>query len=246
MDAPSSLIRLAVGGLLLEPWAFRAQRDDPAGLRRGLVLVLVIALLVAVAAYIGDLGEYFTQPNPQQLNETLRNGIAELPLYSQLAETDPTLVTTIDQILAQPGSLSFTQNPVSGLLTLLTTPLIALVSWLLSGVIIHVAARAFGGEGRLGQTMATTALTSSVNLLALVQIVPYAELLGGSLITIALLLGLIVSYVAVRETHRLPPWRAFWAVTVGPLLLSVLLVGIYCCVVFVFAGALGSIAGGGR
>lgn len=244
MDAPPTLVRLALGGLLLEPWAFRAQRDDPAGLRRGFALVLVVAFVLALAAYVGDLGEYFTQPDPALVSATLREGIAELPIYGLLAETDPELLTAIDQLLAQPGLLTLTPDPLAGLLSLLITPVLALIGWLLGGSLIHLAARAFGGAGRFNQTLATTALGSGVNLLGLVTIVPYAEQFGISLLVISLTLGMIVSYLAVRETHGLLPWRAFWAVLVGPLLLAVLIVALYCCVVFVFAGALTSLTGG--
>lgn len=245
MEAPPSLVRLAVGGLLLDPRAYRAQRDHPAGLRRGLVLVLLIGLLLGAATLIGDLGEYFTQPDPRLVSQTIYEGLTAMPWYAEAASSNPEIVALVDSTFAGPGGFSLTPTPLASLLGLLITPVAGLISWFIGGAFAHIAARAFGGAGRFGQTLAATALASAASLLGLVQVVPYAELIPGSLIVATSLLGLLGTYVAIRETHGLAPWRAFWAVLVGPLLATVLLVALYCCVVFVFAGALGGLAQGG-
>lgn len=245
MDAPPSLVRLAVGGLLLDPRAYRVQRDDPAGLRRGLVLVLLIGLLVGLAALIGDLGEYFTQPNPAVVSRTIYDGLTAMPWYKQAVQANPEFATLLESVFASPGGFSLTPTPLASLFGLLLTPVLGAIGWFVGGAFVHVAARAFGGAGRFGQTLATTALASSASLLGLVQVVPYAELIPASLLVASGLLSLLATYVAVRETHGLPPWRSFWAVLVGPLLVGVLLLSLYCCVVFVFAGALGGLTQGG-
>jgi hypothetical protein len=242
MDAPPSLVRLAVGGLLLDPRAFRAQRDAPGGMRRGFLLVLLIGLLVGFAALIGDLGEYFTQPEPAQVNATIYRGLTAMPWYAPAVQANPGIGTLVEQTFGpQGGGLSLTPSPVSAALALLITPVVSVVSWLLSGAFVHIAARALGGAASFGQTMATVALASAPGLLGLVQVVPYAQALPLALTIASGLLGLIATYVAVRESHGLPPWRAFWSVLIGPLLLSVLLGGLYCCFVFVFAGAIGGL-----
>lgn len=245
MDAPPSLVRLAVGGLLLDPRAYRAQRDSPAGWRRGLVLVLVVGALVGLATMIGDLGEYLTQPDPALVSQTIYEGLTAMPWYGPAVERNPELAATVEQIFAGPGAFSLTPTPLSSLLSLIIAPVAGLVGWFIGGAFVHIAARAFGGAGAFGQTLATTALAYATSLLGLVQIVPYAELIPGSLLIATGILGSIATYVAVRETHGLPPWRSFWAVVIGPALLSLLLLALYCCVVFVFAGALGGLAQGG-
>ncbi|NTU86047.1 MAG: YIP1 family protein [Chloroflexales bacterium] len=244
MESLSTIVRLGLGGLLLDQRAFQAQRDTPGGIGRGALLVALVALLVAVAALIGDLGEYLTQPDPTLASETLASGLMAMPWYEELTASSPSLADSIGQLLAQPGSLSLTPSPLAGVISLVATPLLALLSWLISGAIIHIAARAFGGGAPFGQTLACTAVASGAGLLGLVQVVPYAEAIPGSLLIASSLLGLIGTYIAVREVHSLPPWRSFWAVTIGPVLLTALLVGLYCCVVFVFAGALAGLGGG--
>jgi Yip1 domain len=156
----------------------------------------------------------------------------------------PDFAANFEQIFAQSGTFSLSPGPVASVISAALAPLIALVGWFIGGSVIHVAAKAFGGAGRFGQTLAATGLAYSANLLGLVQIVPYADFFAGSVLVAAGLLGLIASYVAVRETHGLPAWRSFWAVTLGPLLLGLLLVTLYCCFVLLFAGALGGIAQG--
>jgi hypothetical protein len=244
MDAQPSLVRLALGGLLLDPRAYRAQRDHPAGLRRGLVLVLLIGLLVGLAALIGDLGESLTQPDPRAVSEVVLRGLTSMPWYQDALVESPELAANLEQAFGQPGALPFTPSPLSSAAGVVLTPLFGLLGWLISGTVVHIAAKAFGGAARFGQTLAVTALASSASLLGLVQVVPYAEQIPGSLAVASGLLGLIATYVGVREAHGLPGWRSFWAVLIGPLLLSVLAVALYCCVVFVFASAMGSLAQG--
>lgn len=238
MESLATIFRLGLGGLLLDPQAFQAQRTAPDGLRRGFALVALVGLLVGLAGWLGDIGEYLTSPNPDQLRTTLYEGLTGLPIYQQLVATTPELAVSVDQAFAQQQGALFGSTPLAGAVGLLTTPLFALLGWLIFGTIAHIAARAFGGEGSFGQTLACTALASGANLLALVQVVPYAQVAATTI------LGLIISYIAVREAHRLQPWRAFWAVGVAPLLIGVVVAGLACCAFFLFVSALGGAAQG--
>lgn len=244
MDAPPSLVRLVIGGLLLDPRAYRAQRDHPSRVQRGILLVVIIAAVVSLAALIGNLGAYYAQPDPQTVTATVYEGIVGMPWYQDLKATTPELARSIDELFTQNPVFSLTPTPQQSLVALVIAPFSALLGWFIGGSVVHIAARAFGGVGQYGQTLATIALTSSVNLLGLVQLVPFAEQFPGSLLLASALLGSLATYVAVRETHGLAPWRAFWAVLVGPLLVTVLLVSIYCCFVLLVAGAAGSLMQG--
>lgn len=244
MEAAPSLVRLAIGGLLLDPRAFRAQRDDTRGLRRGALLVVLIGLLLGVASLIGSLGVYLTQPSNEQLNQTIYAGIVEMPWYREAVTGSPELVALIDDFFVRQGGVAITPAPLFSLLGVLITPLVALLSWLISGSFLHLVARAFGGAGRFVQTLATTAVAAGANLLGLVQVVPYAEQIPGALLLATGLLGMLASYVAVREAHGLAPWRSFWAVLLGPLLLGLLLVALYCSAIFLFAGAAAGLSQG--
>lgn len=247
MESLATIFRLALGGLLLDARVYRAQRESSVGVQRALVVVLLVGVSVGLAAWIGDIGEHLTQPDPQATRDTLYAGLTAMPWYGQLAAESPDVVVAFEQLFADPANFSLTANPLVGATGILLTPLVGLISWFIGGSVAHVAARAFGGTARYAQTLACTGLAAGVNLLGLVQIVPYAEQIPGGLWLSTTLLGLLASYVAVREAHQLAPWRSFWAVLIGPLLAGVLIVGLYCCVVFVFAGALSSLpVGAGR
>lgn len=238
-------MRLALGGLLLDPRVYRAQRDSPAGVQRALLVVIVVELLVGIAAWIGDVGEYLTQPDPQAVRDTLYNGLTRMPWFERLASSDPEFVALFEQVFANPAAFALAPAPLAGAFEIITAPLTGLVGWFIAGSIIHIAAKAFGGSGRYPQTLACTGVATGVNLLGVVQAVPYAETFPGGLVLSNLLLGLIANYVAVREAHGLTPWRSCWAVLIGPILVIVLLAALYCCIAFSLVGLAGSLIGGG-
>jgi hypothetical protein len=233
MESLSTIFRLGLSGLLLDARAFRAQREAPDGLVRGFILVALVGILVGAAAWIGSVGEFLTTPDRALVTTTLYKGLTGLPIFKELVAASPEVGTAFEQGFANPQTGFFAPSPLTGAVGLLTTPLFAVIGWLLIGAIVHIAARAFGGTATFGQTLACTALASGANLLALVQVIPYAQV-GATWI-----LGLLATYVAVREAHALPPARTFWAVALGPLLLAVIGGGLLCCVIFFFANALG-------
>lgn len=242
MQSLLSLFRLGFDGLLLRPEAYRDQRDSPDGLRRGFALVAIIGLLVGVATLIGDLGEYVAQPSAAQISQTIYDGLKAMPWYAQLSEGNPQFPAQFDQIFTQVNQavqLISGGGLLGSVAGVITTPLLMLVGWLIFGTIAHLMARALGGRAGFSQTLACTALAAGVNLLGVVQLIPFAQVAGTTL------LGLIASYVAIREAHELAPWSAFWAALLGPLLLAVLLAGLACIVFFFAISALSSAIQGG-
>lgn len=236
MASLTTLFQLALGGLLLDRRAFQAQRNAPDGFSRGAMLVALIGLLVGIAVWVGNLGVYLTQPDADAFRDTLYDGLVRLPLYQDLLANVPELGVTIEQVFRQPqGGGLLAAGPLQSALNLILSPIFALLGWLLIGSIIHVVARAFGGVASFSQTLACTALVSGTSLLLLVQVVPYAQASATTT------LGLIATYVAVRESHGLPAWRSFWAVMLGPLLLALLLGGLFCCVFFLLISAAGGV-----
>ncbi|PDW03881.1 YIP1 family protein [Candidatus Viridilinea mediisalina] len=232
MDSIKTTFQLALGGLLLDPAAFREQRDAPDGFARGALLVALIGLLVGVAAWIGNLGVYATQPDATEFSATLYDGITSLPLYQNMVAESPEIGIAFEEAFSQPQDFGvLAAGPAQSFMAIFFTPVFALLGWFLFGSVVHIAARAFGGAATYQQTMACTALASGANLLALVQIVPYAQVAATTT------LGLIATYVAVRESHQLPAWPTFWAVALGPTLLLVLLGTFFCCFLLLLVSA---------
>ncbi len=231
MQSLLALMRLGLDGLLLDATTYRAQRDDPEGLRRGVLLVALIGLIVGLAGWIGSVGEYLTSPNLGVVIETMITGLLKLPLIQELINETPELNLMIEQMLSQ---AQFTSGgPFAGILAVLLTPLFFLLRWLIVGAVAHLAARAFGGRASFGQTLAATALASGAGLLAAVEVVPYAQVAATGI------LGLMATAVAVHEVHELGTWRTVAAVTIGPILLIVLVSGLFCCGLFALINAAG-------
>jgi hypothetical protein len=234
MQSVLSLFRLGFDGLLLNPLAYRDQRDSPDGLRRGFALVALVGLLIGIASLIGNLGEYVSQPSAAAVNKTIYDGLRAMPWFTQLSALDSQFPARFDQIFAQVTQIT---QAVSGggligsLIGVGATPLLMLVSWLLFGTIAHLMARALGGRATISQTLACTALAAFVNVLSIVELIPFAQVAGTTL------LGLVASYVAIREAHGLPPWRAFWATMLGPALLALILIALACVVLALALGA---------
>lgn len=240
MQSLISLLRLGVGGMLLDPQAYRAQRDAPDGLRRGLLLVLVVGLLVGVAALVGSVLESLAQPSPTAIVDTVYAGVRALPWYAEQAAADPGFAAAFDASFDNSVaniSLITGGGVAGGLTQLVLSPLLGVLGWLIGGLLAHAAARALGGRAGLRQTLSATALASGVGLLGLVQVVPFAQAAGTTL------LGLLATYVAIREAHGLSPWRSFWATLAGPLLLLALGLILGCVLFFLLSSVVGALSG---
>lgn len=238
MQSVQHIIRLGFAGMLLSPEAYRDQRDSPDGLGRGFVLIILVGILIGGVSLIGNLGEYISQPSSEAMAQAIYHGLRTMPWFTELSEADPQFPARFDEIFQQINQISQMINGgglMRSLMGLVTTPALMLLGWLLFSIIAHLMARALGGQASFSQTLACTALASGVQLLNIIQIFPFAQAGGTAL------LGLVASYVAIREAHQLPPWRAFWATMLGPIMLSLIMLTLSCVVLFLILGSIGSL-----
>ncbi len=219
MESLTYLFRLSTAGLFLDTDTFRSQRDNPAALRDGFFVVLLVGITVGAASLIGSFLTLLSRPDPQTILAIVQSGLERTPFVAELRRSNPTF--DLNPIFAQLTQIAgFLQW--SSLINAVVTPFLYLLGWLIYGVVAHLAARSLGGEGSLAQTLGCTALASGANWLAVVQIVPFAQVAGTTI------LGLIGCYLGLRAAHNLPAWRAFWAALIGPMVLVVLLMLIGC------------------
>jgi len=240
MQSLVSLLRLGVGGMLLEPQVYREQRDAEHGLRRGLLLVLLVSLLSGAAALIGSLLQGLAQPSPETVVATVYDGVRALPWYAERAADDPSFAPAFDASFdASVANLRALTGggAANGLTQLLLAPVFGLLGWLIGGLVAHLLARALGGRATLTQTLSTTALSAGAGLLGLVLVVPFARVAGATL------LSLLATYVAIREAHGLSAWRSFWATVLGPLILIALALLLGCALLFLLVSVAGALSG---
>ncbi|MEJ5346090.1 MAG: Yip1 family protein [Chloroflexus sp.] len=219
MESLAHFVRLSTAGLLLDVNTFRAQRDNPYALREGFLVVIVVGVIVGIASLIGSILSRMATPDPTAVIEVLQRYSERIPLFSGLQEVDPdfSFEPIFDLLTGVFSTLQW-----SSLIGAIATPLVYVLGWLIYGTVAHLAARSLGGDGTFAQTLGCTALASGANLLAAVQIIPFATVAGTTL------LGLIGCYLGLRAAHNLPAWRAFWATLIGPILLILILLVVSC------------------
>ena len=102
-------------------------------------------------------------------------------------------------------------------------PLGLIITWLIYTVVAFLFARVLGGKGTLNQTLGCTALAVAPQMIGAVHLLPYAQTgwIGAWV--------LVCSYLGLKVSGRLTPWRAFWA-TILPFVLLALIVLLLGCI----------------
>ncbi|NJP04634.1 MAG: YIP1 family protein [Chloroflexaceae bacterium] len=234
-------LQLAIGGLFLETETYRQQRDAADSLQRGAMLVALIGIAVGLATLIGTTIEALVTPSREAIEQTVYQHLTGMPWYQNLSEAEPDFPAAFDEYfqVITPIVIQLTNGDpdiLTGFASVFVLPMFYLLGWLVYGSLAHAIACMFGGQGGFGQTLGCFALAWSANLLNLVQIVPFAQVAG------TLLLGLIASYIAIREAHELSPSRAFWAIVLVPLVVFVLFACVLSFSFIAFMDSLGNAA----
>jgi hypothetical protein len=235
----SRFIQTVVGALTLRDDAFRAAGDAPHPFRRGLVFVVAIGLIVALAGVVGALLTWWTSPDMAAIQKAVVDGVVNMPWRQQVP---PDQVPMIDQAMHQNMAVAWgiidalMPSVPKALANVVFLPLTLVVSWLVIGLLLFAGARLLSGNGSLAQTYGATALAQAPYLLGVVHVLPYVQAAG---------LGtwsLICTYLAIKNSHNLSPGRAFWATVFPPAVLAVfaLIVGIgVAAAVAMIAGGMG-------
>jgi len=221
-----------------EPFAEMCDRPQPA--LRGLSIVVVVAVAVALVGLVGTTLEWATSPRLADVQRVVLQGLKKMEWYQELVEADPELRENFQhwfdlswKIL--PPLLGAPNIPRAALRIILL-PLGLGIAWLVYGVLAYLFARLLGGRGGLGPTLGCTALAIAPQVLNLVTFFPYVAL--GGLVGTWTLLG---RYLAVKTCHRLTWSRALVAALLPYMAFGVVTLCFACLGIAV----LGAIFGGG-
>jgi hypothetical protein len=200
---------LVLRALFLDSEAYAELRDDDNPFIEGLFLLVIIGILTALLAMIGQLLAWASTPNLAAIKDVVFRNLQQMPWWS-MSSAAPGFAEEFRrwydlgwQVIP---ALSGAPNPAGAAVNILLWPLGMLISWLIYGVLAHLFARMLGGQGRLGQTMGLTALAFTPMLLRGLEFIPFL-VIGSVTATWQLLLR----YKAVRTAHGLAWGRAFWA-----------------------------------
>lgn len=228
---------LVFRALFLDSEAFDELRDDDNPFVEGLFLLVLIGLITAALALVGQTLAWGSLPRADAIRDVVLSALQQQSWWQGLS-ADPTALTTFERIWDAAWRffppLFGAPDPTLGALNLLLWPIWLVLSWLMYGLLAHGFARLLGGRGWLRGTLGTVALSFTPFLIRGLGIIPFI-VFGGVLNT----WQLILRYKALRSAHELPWGRAVIA-TLLPflvyLLLWVLLGGLLALILALLAG----------
>lgn len=189
---------------------------------RGLVLVVLIALIGALAGLVGTTFEWATTPKMSAIKEVVFEELQQMPWYRQMRspEFEAQFRYQYDlgwQIFPR---LFGAPDFGSATLALVASPLMLVIRWLLYGVFAYAFVRLLGSEGDIARVLGSTALAFAPQALKWVDVFPYAHV-GG----VVAIWTLACRYMALKAGLRLP-WRRALGAAVLPYVVLILPLGL--------------------
>ncbi len=227
MDGIVGSLRLGWNALLLNEDAYEEMRADDNPVVKGLVLILVVGLVVALLGLVGSVLEWASTPDMNEIRDVVYYYITQMPWW-KLAAQEPNFMETFDGIWNWNWNLAtwLGPSPYQAAINIVLVPLALVVRWLIYGLLAYVFARWLGGTADLSETLGVLALAVAPQALYALNLIPFVEV--GSLVSIW---AILCAYLGLKTAHKLRWNRAMYA-TVLPFLLVIAAV--------VLAGCLGS------
>jgi hypothetical protein len=229
----SELIRLTWDALFLSESPYSDMRESAKPALRGLGIVVILALTIALVGLIGTTLAWATSPSLADIQRVVLDSIQRMPWYLEMGDNPEfreqfmlwfeTGWQVFPYVFGAPSIASAAAN-------IAILPLGWALIWLIYGLVAHLTAKILGGEGSLGQLLGCTALAFAPQMFKLATILPYI-VVGGVVGTWSLL----ARYVALKTSHRLSSGRALVATLAPYILLSLVMIVIFTIGGFVFA-----------
>ncbi len=227
---------LWLGALFCKREAYEYQRERKDSFAHGLLFIVLIGVLVALAGIIGAGLRYATSPSMDAVKNTVLNHLQAMPFYAQSIQPSPEAQRQFqagyNQVWAAAGSF-FMGYPTTvadwarALVSVVTTPLFWIVGWLIYGVLAHLIASRNNPNANLSHGLGALALATSPQALSVVNLIPQASVSG---ITLALW-TLILNIYTLRTAYQISTRRAVWAALFPLLLLFLLLILSFCLII---------------
>ena len=218
-------IRSVVQAFFLDETPYAEMREAASPILRGLGIVVVIAVAVALFGLVGTALEWATTPKQDDIQAAVFEGIQNLPWYQMLQheagfrEDFALWFNTWWRIFPQ----MFMPNVATSAAMIILLPLGLTIVWFLYGLASYLCARLMGGQGSLGQTLGCTALAVAPQLLNVATFFPY--------IVVGAVVGtwtLLCRYVALKTCHKLA-WGRALAATLLPYVVFILVLSVFAC-----------------
>jgi hypothetical protein len=220
------LIRNVVEAFFLNESPYVEMREGPNPVLRGLLTIILVAVVVALLGLVGTVVEWATTPNMNDIQTTVLEGLERTPWYQELqhnAEFRAEFSRWYNLAWRFSPYLFDTPNIGIAASRIILLPLRLTLAWVMYSLVSYLCARLLGGQGGLAQTMGCTALAVAPQLLNVATFFPYL-IVGGAVGTWTLL----CRYVALKTCHRLTWGRALTA-TLLPYVAYALMISIFAC-----------------
>jgi hypothetical protein len=217
MDGIVGSLRLGWNALLLKEDAYEEMRlaDNP--VVKGLILIVVVGVIIALVGVVGDVLEWASTPDLGEIQDIVFYYITQMPWWDEATKASPEFQNVFDQIWNFNWSFAkvFAPSPGGALVNIILTPVALIVRWLIYGLLAYLFARWLGGTGELSETLGVLALAVAPQALNLLNLFPYVKM--GNLVSVW---GILCAYVGLKAAHKLSWSRAVWA-TLLPFILFI-------------------------
>jgi hypothetical protein len=239
MDGIVGSLRLGWEALLLKEEAYEQMRTSTSPVVKGLILIVVVGLVIALFNIVGTGLELASTPDLTEIKDTVFFYMRQMPWWDEVMREDPGALQQFEEAYNQGWDI-FPQlfgapNLGAAAGGIIGTPLGLVLRWIIYGLVAYVFARWLGGVGTLAETLGVLALAVAPQALAVLTILPFVEL--GSLVSVW---AVLCAYVGLKTAHRLSWVRAMWA-TLLPFILVIAVLILFACL---GTGILGAVIGG--
>jgi hypothetical protein len=169
---------LWTGGMFLQDEAFVYMRERRNPFASGLLYVVLLGVIVALANILGAVASYATSPSLDAVKNTVFVHLQAMPFYEQMVpQTQRAFDSGFNQFWDVFGPV-FAQYPDSPqqiaqlLMSVLTIPLGLVIGWLIYGGLAHVIARKWNPEISFAEMLAPLSLAVSPQLLNVLNVFP--------------------------------------------------------------------------
>ena len=207
MDGIVGSLRLGWDALLLKEDAYEKMRADASPVVKGLILIVIVGVAVALFALVGDLLEWASTPDLNEIRDTVFRYIQQMPWWEEAAR-DREFVRIFEGFWDMNWNIGMMASPSPGgaVANILLTPLGLIVRWLIYGLLTYLFALWLGGTANLSETLGVLSLAVAPQILNALAIFP-----GVSVGSVVSIWALLCAFVGLKVAHKLPWHRAVWA-----------------------------------
>ena len=215
MDGIVGSLKLGWNALLLKEEAYEEMRAAASPVVKGLILIIVVGVIIALFALVGTAVEIASTPDLGEIKDIV---FRYIPLMPGWDEAPPGFAQEFQRWFDlgwQVFPKMFGAPDLWGAaLGIVAIPVGLVIRWLIYGLIAFVFARWLGGTGSLSETLGVLALAVAPQVLNVLTLLPFVMM--GSLVSVW---GILCAYLGLKVAHKLSWGRAAWA-TLLPFILA--------------------------